>query len=100
MDVGRLAERVALRQAGSPPSETARMAILRPAYPADLSRRSLGGEGGGMNEGDLTSSVSGHFFGQTLSSDPTTGLKKFQETGPAAWNFRNPVVGTRAISAG
>ena len=29
MAVGRLAERVALRQAGSPPSETARMAILR-----------------------------------------------------------------------
>ena len=39
MDVGGLAVRVVFRQAGSPPAKTARMAILRPAYPADLSRR-------------------------------------------------------------
>ncbi len=48
-----LAVWVALRQAGSPPSKTARMAILRADYPADRSRRSLAERTAERMRGDL-----------------------------------------------
>jgi hypothetical protein len=77
-------------------------ALCHSLHPERLRPRGRSGRGEPPRptfSGNPTFSVCGHFFGQTPSSDPTTGLKNFQETGPASRNFRNLVVGSRAISA-